>query len=197
MTRPGKGVGSRFRSRQPRLCVSPEGGEKPVKNRNALRKSLVGILHLPSVKNGCKFRGNRMSTKYLRRASRFFPEGHLAADGLGLLGHEDHAEAAFADLLQELVGADDGAGGFGAWLVQGSALGWPPPQETPSECGDCPEGYPAGCERPAGPRPLDAAPYPQRTPRPGRWLGRPGPRPGQRGKPPWRFSELGTWNNPH
>ena len=29
---------------------------------------------------------------------------------LGLLGHEHHAHAAFADLLQQLVGADDRAG---------------------------------------------------------------------------------------
>ena len=34
-------------------------------------------------------------------------------DRLGLLGHEDDAHAAFADLLQQLVGADDRAGTFG------------------------------------------------------------------------------------
>jgi hypothetical protein len=34
-------------------------------------------------------------------------------DRLGLLGHEDHAHAAFADLLQELVGADHCAGALG------------------------------------------------------------------------------------
>ena len=34
---------------------------------------------------------------------------HLAADGLRLLGHVDQAHAAFADLLQQLVGADDRA----------------------------------------------------------------------------------------
>src|SRR5262249_51133329 len=47
---------------------------------------------------------------------------HLAAYGLGLLGQEDDAEAALADLLQQLVWADDRArplaagrpvGGFG------------------------------------------------------------------------------------
>ena len=37
-----------------------------------------------------------------------------AADGLGLLGHVDGAHAAFADLLQELVGADGRAELFGA-----------------------------------------------------------------------------------
>src|SRR5262249_41649989 len=37
---------------------------------------------------------------------------HPALDGFGLLGHPDRAHAAFADLLEELVGADDGAGGF-------------------------------------------------------------------------------------
>ena len=40
-------------------------------------------------------------------------QGHLAADGLLLLGHEDEAHAAFADLLQQLVGADDRAGPLG------------------------------------------------------------------------------------
>ena len=34
-------------------------------------------------------------------------------DRLGLLGHEDDAHAAFADLLQQLVGADDRAGPLG------------------------------------------------------------------------------------
>jgi hypothetical protein len=39
-------------------------------------------------------------------------EGHLAADGLRLLGHVDDRHAAFADLLQELVATNDGAGAF-------------------------------------------------------------------------------------
>ena len=39
---------------------------------------------------------------------------HLAADRFLLLGHEDNAEAAFADLFQELVGPDDRAGAFRA-----------------------------------------------------------------------------------
>ena len=34
----------------------------------------------------------------------------LRRTGLGLLGHEDRAHAAFADLLQQLVGADQRAG---------------------------------------------------------------------------------------
>jgi hypothetical protein len=34
-------------------------------------------------------------------------------DRLSLLGHEDDAHAAFADLFQELVGADRGAWTFG------------------------------------------------------------------------------------
>ena len=44
---------------------------------------------------------------------------HLAADRLLLLGHEDDAEAAFADLLQELVGADQGANPLVRQLVGG------------------------------------------------------------------------------
>ena len=39
-------------------------------------------------------------------------QSHLAAHGLGLLGHVDNAHAAFADLLQQLVRADDRAGAF-------------------------------------------------------------------------------------
>ena len=42
-------------------------------------------------------------------------EGDLAPDGLGLLGHEDDAHAAFADLLQELVRADHAPGPLGEW----------------------------------------------------------------------------------
>ena len=40
-------------------------------------------------------------------------QGDLAADGFPLLGHVHDAEAAFADLLQQLVAADGGAGAFG------------------------------------------------------------------------------------
>ena len=38
---------------------------------------------------------------------------------MGLLGHKDHAEAAFADLLQELVRADNRAGAFSNGIVHG------------------------------------------------------------------------------
>jgi hypothetical protein len=37
---------------------------------------------------------------------------HLALDGLGLLGHEDGAHAALADLLQQLVRPNHRAGTF-------------------------------------------------------------------------------------
>jgi hypothetical protein len=36
-------------------------------------------------------------------------QGHLAAHGLRLLGHEHHAEASFPDLFQQLIGSDGGA----------------------------------------------------------------------------------------
>ena len=39
---------------------------------------------------------------------------------LGLLGHEHHAHAAFADLLQQLVGADDRAGPLGDGVGDGA-----------------------------------------------------------------------------
>ena len=38
-------------------------------------------------------------------------------DRLGLLGHEDDAHAAFADLLQQLVRADDRAGALRQWRL--------------------------------------------------------------------------------
>jgi hypothetical protein len=59
-------------------------------------------------------------------------EGDLAADRLGLLGQVDDAHAAFADLLQELVGADQGAGalarpsrGDGLSQTWGRSVEWP------------------------------------------------------------------------
>ena len=47
-------------------------------------------------------------------------QGHLAADRLLLLGHVDLAEAALADLLEELVGADLRAGLLGGHLNDGA-----------------------------------------------------------------------------
>ena len=50
-------------------------------------------------------------------------ERDAAADRLLLLGHIDHAAAAFADLLEQLVAADAVAGLFGGRDGQGD--GWP------------------------------------------------------------------------
>jgi hypothetical protein len=46
-------------------------------------------------------------------------ERYHTANRLLLLGHEDDAEAAFADLLQELVGADNGARALGDRVIDG------------------------------------------------------------------------------
>jgi hypothetical protein len=46
-------------------------------------------------------------------------QGHLAADGLRLVGHEHHAEPALADLLQQLVRADHRARPFGGCRLIG------------------------------------------------------------------------------
>ena len=59
-------------------------------------------------------------------------ERHAAADRLLLLGHVDDAHAPFADLLQQLVGADLRAGGFAdgqkrRWFVVGP---WPAAPEN-------------------------------------------------------------------
>src|SRR5438445_469601 len=63
--------------------------------------------------------------------SRARPPVHLAADRLRLLRREHDAEAAFADLLEELVGADQGPGPFphGHPLGGGDELGRRPFQE--------------------------------------------------------------------
>src|SRR6185503_9795163 len=42
-------------------------------------------------------------------------QGHAAAHGFLLFGHEDHAAAAFADLLEKFVAADTVAGLFSEW----------------------------------------------------------------------------------
>ncbi len=51
-------------------------------------------------------------------------DGDQSLDRLGLLGHPDRAHAAFADRLDQLVGADDGTGGFATGLVHGGAQEW-------------------------------------------------------------------------
>ena len=47
-------------------------------------------------------------------------DGDQALDRLGLLGHPDRAHAAFADLFEQLVRADDRAGAFSDWRIGGS-----------------------------------------------------------------------------
>ena len=93
----------------------------------------------------------------------------LRRTGCGLLGHEDHAEAALADLLQQLVRADDRAGAFGGGVV---------------------DRRPARSARRGGSRklpelPVAAAAAPRRVPRGPRRRRRPRPgtRPGPRGRP--------------
>ena len=45
-------------------------------------------------------------------------QGHLAADRFFLLGHIDDAKAPLADLLQQLVGADDAADILGRQVAE-------------------------------------------------------------------------------
>ena len=54
--------------------------------------------------------------------------------GSALLGHVDHAHAALADFLEQLVGADDGAGLLGDGLVDGRDLLTSPPPAPPGSC---------------------------------------------------------------
>ena len=63
--------------------------------------------------SACRSASKRAITSLRVHARLDDLERDLAADRLLLLGHVDDAEAAFADLLQQLVGADDRAGAFG------------------------------------------------------------------------------------
>src|SRR5207302_8690337 len=58
-------------------------------------------------------------------------ERDLALHRLSLFGHEDGAHAALADLLQQLVRADDRAQTFAIGLINGRASLWNPLQEMP------------------------------------------------------------------
>ena len=49
-------------------------------------------------------------------------QGHLAANGVLLLGDEDQAHPSLADLLHQLIGADQCARAFGDWLVIGGCI---------------------------------------------------------------------------
>ena len=60
----------------------------------------------------CRSASKRAMTWRLSMPGLMHLEGDLAPDRLALLGHEDDAHAAFADLLQQLVRADDRAGPF-------------------------------------------------------------------------------------
>ena len=72
----------------------------------------------------CRSASNRAMTCLRVHARLDDLQGHLAADGLRLLGHVDDAHAALADLLQQLVGADDRAGALGrARRVDASTVG--------------------------------------------------------------------------
>src|SRR5437879_5978328 len=53
-----------------------------------------------------------------------------AADRLPLLGHEDYAKAALADLFDELVRADLSAWGVGVWMAQRRFFGHYPAEEV-------------------------------------------------------------------
>ena len=59
----------------------------------------------------------------------------LRRTGCGLLGHEDGAHAAFADLLQELVRADHRAGALGDRQLDGGAATHLGPNSPGGRCG--------------------------------------------------------------
>ena len=60
----------------------------------------------------CRSASNRAMTLAVSMPRLDDLERHPAADRVLLLGHEDDAEAAFADLLNEFVGANDSPRAF-------------------------------------------------------------------------------------
>ena len=65
------------------------------------------------IASACRSASKRAITCRVSMPGLMIFERDRPLDRLGLLGHEDDAHAAFADLLQELVGADRIAGAFG------------------------------------------------------------------------------------
>ena len=74
----------------------------------------------------CRSASNRATTSLRVHPRLDDLQGDFAADGFSLLGHVDHAHAAFADLLQELIAADHRAGalGHGGHVKGGGDAAW-------------------------------------------------------------------------
>ena len=69
--------------------------------------------------SACRSASNRASTCLDIHARLDHLQGDHPLDRAGLLGHVDGAHAALADRLQQLVGADDGAGTFSDRHIDG------------------------------------------------------------------------------
>jgi hypothetical protein len=78
-------------------------------------------------------------------------ERDAAADGVLLLGDEDQPHAAFPDLFEEFVGADDRAGALGGDLVAGRIPVIRSPQKISSGLMRCQEFFNASTQIRVGP----------------------------------------------
>ena len=65
------------------------------------------------IARACRSASKRAMTCLVSMPGLMIFRATLRRTGCGLLGHVDDAHAAFADLLQQLVGADDRAGALG------------------------------------------------------------------------------------
>ena len=74
------------------------------------------------IASACRSASKRAMTCRLSMPGLMILRATVRCDRLGLLGHIDHAHAAFADLLEQLVGADLRAGALGERLVGGSVV---------------------------------------------------------------------------
>ena len=101
-------------------------------NSNGPRVQHLGNVRVVHHRQGLAFRLEAGDDLGRVHASFDNLQSDPAFDRLLLLGHEDRAHAAFADLLEQLVGADDCAEPFwDGWLVQrGLARGASLAQET-------------------------------------------------------------------
>ena len=78
--------------------------------------STLAMLGWSIMARACRSASKRAMTCLVSIPSLMIFRATLRVTGSLLLGHVDHAEAAFADLLEELVAADDRAGALDSSL---------------------------------------------------------------------------------
>ena len=86
--------------------VGPPGANATGLSRGRARVEHLGNVRVVHQRQRLPFRFKAGNDLTAIHAGLDNLQGNFALDGLGLLGHEDGAHAAFADLLEQLVGTD-------------------------------------------------------------------------------------------